>query len=379
MTGGGRALIYSTSPLSDSTASMSRPNKRYNFAYGSSTAGLSGGPWFLYSLAPTLSISADNQSKIYGTVNPAFTYTVTGLIDGDSTGDAFSGSPALTTAATTASSTGSYVINAGAGTLALSALGYSISGYSAGTLTITPAALTVTANAGQGKVYGAADPALGYAITAGALFGSDSLTGSLNRASGENVGSYAIGQGTLTAGGNYSLSVIGTPFRITPRPLTITALDARRKLTEANRAFAYAVAGLAAGDALADVVSGFRISTAAERNSPFGHYTLQPYGTLNTANYTLRLIAGQLTINGIAPASRDILLKQQREANAPIYLVEGYARDPAQIPPQLELPDTSAPLWTVATAEELQQKQRKPFSPRLTGSFIEWLRSLWRS
>src|SRR5256712_6030198 len=54
---------------------------------------------------------------------------------------------------------------------------------------------------------------------AGLLAGS--FTGALARAAGENVGSYAINLGTLSAGTNYSLSLApGTVnFTITPKPV----------------------------------------------------------------------------------------------------------------------------------------------------------------
>src|SRR5205823_12200664 len=79
--------------------------------------------------------------------------------------------------------------------------------------TITARPITVTADAGQSKVYGAADPtAYSYAITAGALQGSDVFSGALSRLSGDNVGSYAITQGTLSAGSNYELSFVSKDF-----------------------------------------------------------------------------------------------------------------------------------------------------------------------
>jgi hypothetical protein len=65
LTGGGRYLIYSTDPASDTLGGMTRPNKRYNFAYGNDTSGLTGS-WHLYSVAPTLTITADNASRLYG-------------------------------------------------------------------------------------------------------------------------------------------------------------------------------------------------------------------------------------------------------------------------------------------------------------------------
>src|SRR6185295_152112 len=58
-------------------------------------------------------------------------------------------------------------------------------------LTVTALALTVTADA-KSKTYGAADPALTYQVTSGALQGTDTLSGSLTRATGESVGTYAI-------------------------------------------------------------------------------------------------------------------------------------------------------------------------------------------
>ena len=57
------------------------------------------------------------------------------------------------------------------------------------------------------KVYGSADPALTVTVPDGALESGDSLSGELERAAGKDVGSYAITKGSLTAGGNYDLTV----------------------------------------------------------------------------------------------------------------------------------------------------------------------------
>lgn len=48
------------------------------------------------------------------------------------------------------------------------------------------------------KTIGTADPAFNYSITQGTLVGSESLTGSLSRIAGEDVGEYIITQGTVT-------------------------------------------------------------------------------------------------------------------------------------------------------------------------------------
>src|SRR5262249_61332172 len=86
--------------------------------------------------------------------------------------------------------------------------------------TIDPKAVTVTADAGQHKTYGDSDPALTYS---GTLLAGDSFSGSLTRVAGEGAGSYAIGQGTLSAGSNYAITFVGANFTIDPKAVTVTA------------------------------------------------------------------------------------------------------------------------------------------------------------
>lgn len=80
---------------------------------------------------------------------------------------------------------------------------------------INQRAISVTANAGQNKVFGAADP-LPFAFTVGGLglVAGDAFTGALDRIAGETVGNYAINQGTLDAGTNYTINYIGSTFAI---------------------------------------------------------------------------------------------------------------------------------------------------------------------
>jgi hypothetical protein len=81
--------------------------------------------------------------------------------------------------------------------------------------------VSVTADA-QTKAYGDADPALTYTV-APPLVGSDSVSGLLTRVAGEDVGSYAIQAGTLTAGPNYDVTFVGASLTIERRMLTVTA------------------------------------------------------------------------------------------------------------------------------------------------------------
>ena len=82
--------------------------------------------------------------------------------------------------------------------------------------TIAPKTVTVTA-AAKSKEYGEEDPELTY-LSSG-LLGSDVFTGSLSRESGEDVGTYAITLGSLSAGGNYTIDYVGAVFTITAAAL----------------------------------------------------------------------------------------------------------------------------------------------------------------
>ncbi|WP_313383400.1 MBG domain-containing protein, partial [Chishuiella sp.] len=86
-------------------------------------------------------------------------------------------------------------------------------------LIITKSNLTITADA-QLKAYGTNDPSLTYKITSGQLIGSDQLTGDLKRDVGEDVGNYAINQGTLSASANYDLTFEKADFIITKAIVT---------------------------------------------------------------------------------------------------------------------------------------------------------------
>lgn len=87
-------------------------------------------------------------------------------------------------------------------------------------LTISAKAITVTANS-MSKTYRDSDPTFTY--SASGLIGSDGFTGALTRDSGEDVSTYNITQGTLSAGANYSISFTGATFTILARNVTSSA------------------------------------------------------------------------------------------------------------------------------------------------------------
>ncbi|PUZ26160.1 hypothetical protein DCC81_18155 [Chitinophaga parva] len=184
----------------------------------------------------TITITADAASKIYGDADPVLTYTFTPApIPGDQFVGSLSRAPG--------EHVGTYAINLG--TLALNA-NYDLA-FNSEDLTIGQRAITVAAKSAT-KIYGAADPVLGYAITAGTLVPGDVFTGSLTRDAGENVGNYTIRQGTLTPGNNYAVTFTANVFIITKATLAITA-DAQTKVYgTADPVLTYQATGFQFGD-----------------------------------------------------------------------------------------------------------------------------------
>jgi hypothetical protein len=85
--------------------------------------------------------------------------------------------------------------------------------YNTAAFSITPRRVTVSADA-KSKVAGEPDPPLTYQITNGSLAFGDAFSGALTRDPGEEVGVYAIRQGTLALDGNYMLAYVGADFTI---------------------------------------------------------------------------------------------------------------------------------------------------------------------
>ncbi|HJR59806.1 MAG TPA: MBG domain-containing protein, partial [Vicinamibacterales bacterium] len=228
-----------------------------------------------------ITVTVDAKSKPYGDADPALTYQITsGSLVGD---DAFTGSLARAAG----EEVGTYAIQQG--TLSLDA-SYTLTIVGAN-LTITARAVTVTADAGQTKVYGTTDPELTYTLTTGTLAEGDTFTGALTRATGESVGTYAIQQGTLALDSNYNLTFIGANFTITARPITVTA-DVQTKIYgEADPTLTHQITS--GSLAFSDVFTGTLTRDAGEA---VGSYAITQ-GTLAAGgNYVLTFVGANLTI-----------------------------------------------------------------------------------
>ena len=166
------------------------------------------------------------------------------------------------------------------------------------TANIARRTITVTADA-QTKEYGDADPTLtftigGLGLAAGETV-SDVFTGALQRDPGEDVGTYAVSQGSLTANDNYEITTFtGADLRIDPATLTVIVDDKTRLQGEPNPVFTYVVTGYKFGDD-ESVISGLSVETSAEATSPAGTYAIKAWGA-TAMNYVFNYIDGVLTV-----------------------------------------------------------------------------------
>jgi cyclophilin family peptidyl-prolyl cis-trans isomerase len=162
--------------------------------------------------AQSLTITANNVSMVYGSALPTLTVSYSGFVNGD-TSASLSTQPTPTTTATAASPVGTYPITVSGAVDA----NYNII-YVAGTLTVTKAPLTITAN-NQSMALGAALPTLtvGYSgfvngDSSAKLSTQPSVTTTATSAS--PVGSYPI-----TASGavdpNYSITYVTGTLTVT--------------------------------------------------------------------------------------------------------------------------------------------------------------------
>jgi hypothetical protein len=170
----------------------------------------------------TLFVTADNQTKVYGAAMPGLSYTVSGLANGEIAFAVLIGN--VTTAATASSNAGNYPITQG--TLTLISLNYTLS-FTPGTLSITKAPLTITADSFT-RYFGNPNPTLTGTIT-GLVNGDNSsaVTG-LAYSTPATISSlpatYAITASGTAA--NYTITFVPGTLQVLVRPVVAVGASA---------------------------------------------------------------------------------------------------------------------------------------------------------
>jgi hypothetical protein len=224
-------------------------------------------------------VAADARIKIYGDPDPALTWQITsGSLAGT---DNFTGFLIRNAG----ENTGTYTITRG--TLALG------SNYN---LTFTPANLTIKARPiaiaaeNSTKMYGDAD-VLTYHIASGNLIGTDAFSGTLGRDPGENAGTYAIRQGTLTLNTNYNITFSGADLVITQRPVSVSADHISKIYGESDPRLTYRITS---GRLInTDTFSGSLVRDAGEIS---GTYLIKQGNLALNSNYILSFTGADLEI-----------------------------------------------------------------------------------
>ncbi len=241
-----------------------------------------------------LVVTADNQSRSYGAPNPPLTGTLAGLQNGDNITATYS------TAADTNSPVGTYDIGVAFSDPKNALTNYSVTTNS-GTLTITPAALVVSADK-QSRSYGAPNPPLTGSMAG--LQNGDNITATYSTIADTNspAGTYVIGVGLGDPDNllsNYNVTTNTGRLFITPVPLVVSADSQSRSYGAPNPPLTGTVAGLQNGDNITAI-----FSTLAEAGSAVGSYPITAGGFLDPggklSSYIVSTHDGALTITPAA-------------------------------------------------------------------------------
>lgn len=254
-----------------------------------------------------LTVTANSATKTYGqaiTLSPS-AFTSAGLQNGDTIAAVTEASPGVLATAGVAGSPYAIVPSNAAGGTYVPA-NYTTT-YLPGVLSVTPAALQVTADS-VGKTYGQAIVLGPTAFTAVGLKNGDTIGGVTEGSSGAVAtaavagGPYAITASNAVGGSytpaNYATTYHSGALTVTPAALTVTADDAVKTYGQAI-AFpptAFAAVGLKNGDTIAGVTE---TSPGTAATSTVGSYVITASdavgGSYVPTNYSTTYVGGQLT------------------------------------------------------------------------------------
>ncbi|NDE90074.1 MAG: filamentous hemagglutinin N-terminal domain-containing protein [Alphaproteobacteria bacterium] len=174
---------------------------------------------------------------------------------------------------------------------------------------ITPALLKVLADS-KTLVYGNKSPALTF--TTDGIQVNDTvesvLTGGLARVGGDDVGKYAITQGTLglvEGNKNYTVTFTGNTYEITPATLTVLANSQTKIYGDIDPSLTYRVSGFKFDDSASNVLEG---GLSRNEGENVGSYDITQGGLVSNKNYTINYTGSALEIT---PATLTVLANSQ--------------------------------------------------------------------
>ena len=265
----------------------------------------------------TLTVAAANAARSYGAPNPVFTGAVSGVLNGDNISASYG------TSASAASAVGTYPI-----TPALVDPDGKLSNYAvsttSGTLTIGPAALTVTAG-DAARTYGAPNPSFTGALSGVTNGDAITATYATTATPASTVGTYAI---TPTLGdpdgrlGNYSVTSTDGTLTVGSAALVASAADTAREYGAPNPVLTGTLTGVVAGDAITASFTATDVPTSRPGTYSIVVTLNDPGGRLG--NYSVTTHNGLLTITDTTPPSLTLPANITGQALSPAGLVVSY-------------------------------------------------------
>lgn len=286
-------------------------------------------------LPAPLTITADDKSKVYGAVLPALTANYSGFVNGDTAASLIT-PVSLLTAATETSDAGMYAIVPSDAT----SPDYSIT-FVNGTLTVTPAALTIAA-VSTNKVYGDAVPALSASYSgfvngdvAAALDTPVTIETTATMAS--PAGLYAI---TVSGAAdvNYSIMFVNGTLTNVPAALVITAENKTNVSGAPLPVFTATYSGFKLSDGSGNLTTLVSLTSAATQSSPVGTYAVVASDAASP-DYSITFVHG--TLHVISAHAIGVLASSANPALPGVTVMFTYTLNPLA-------PSAATPSGTVA-------------------------------
>ena len=326
-----------------------------------------------------VTVVVNSVSRVFGTANPLFSGTITGMLPGDGITATYS------TTATATSPAGVYPI-----TVQFHDPNFKLGNYTVtitnGTLTIQPATLTIAADSFT-RLYGSANPVLTGSVLG--LVAGDGITATYTTTATATspVGSYPITpviSDPLGRLGNYIVTIVNGTLTVNPATLTVNINNATRVYGNANPTFSGTITGLVNGDAITATYTSVGVT------SPVGTFPITPiFKDLGAklGNYTVAIIGGNLTITpapltvtavggtrlygGVNPAATITGLKNGDNITA-TYITPTSASAPGAytLSPVLVDPNGLAGNYTVTTRTAVLTINKAPLTVTATSSTV---------
>lgn len=241
-----------------------------------------------------LTITVEDVSVTYGDAIPAYSVQYAGFVEGQDE-ESLTGTLNFNCAYNESSNVGQYIISVNG----LASYNYNIT-YLSGNLTVTPAALTITAD-NKALNYGDDIPA--YSATYEGFIGDDTkadLSGLetfyCDYIVGSNVGSYDIMINDNQYSSNYDISFVAGTLSVSAAALSITANDKAITYGAVAPIYTANIVGFKAGDGIEDLSGSLTFDCAYSQGAGANDYTIGFIENLSSDNYNIIYNEGTLSV-----------------------------------------------------------------------------------